>query len=150
MPTVSRPGYSKALLAPTVVAVAAAGTVRATVTGLGSFEDAIIQLKVTTAATEAGDTLDVFVDTSFDRGATWVNVIHFPTVLGNGGAKTYLADLAPGASTGATTIDATADAAAGAVRPGLLGDRIRVRDTAVDVATLANMGFTYGVIGYFQ
>jgi hypothetical protein len=150
MPTVPRPGYSKTLLAPTTVTVAAAGTVRATVTGLGSFEDAIIQLKVTAAATEAGDTLDVFIDTSLDRGATWINVAHFPQVLGTGGAKTYTADLAPGATTGAAPVDVTADAAVNTVRPGILGDRIRVRDTAVDVATLANMSFTYGVIGYFQ
>jgi len=48
-------------------------------------------LNVTAAATAAGDTLDVYVQASCDGGTTWDDFVHFTQVLGNGGAKKYLA-----------------------------------------------------------
>lgn len=117
------------------------------------YDVAVVALKVTAAATEAGDTLDVFVDTSFDGGATWHNVVHFPQVLGNtaiGTGKTYTATLAPAASAGTATTDTSADAAAGAVRPTLLGDQLRVRWTIVDAVTTGNASFTFGVTAFLH
>ena len=51
------------------------------------YQQATFVLNVTAAATEVDDTLDVYIDTSYDGGTTWVNVGHFTQVLGNGGVK---------------------------------------------------------------
>lgn len=124
--------------------VSAAGAL----TGLQLYDSIVILLNVTAAATEAGDTLDVYVDTSLDGGTTWINVVHFPQVLGNGGAKKYTAVLAPQGGQSATATDVSADAAANTVRAGILGDQLRARYTTVDVATTTNMSFTFGVTAF--
>src|SRR5690349_16504004 len=51
----------------------------------------VFQLRVTAAATEVGDLLDVYVQHSVDGGTTAQDFIRFTQVLGNGGAKTYIA-----------------------------------------------------------
>lgn len=136
------------LLASTTVA--AAGTVNGTaVTGLGAFRQAMLLLSVTAAATDANDTLDVYIDTSPDGGTTWVNCIHFTQVVGNGGAVKHWAVLDPGGSPGTSTIAATSDAAAGAVRPSMFCDQLRVRHVTVDPAG-SNMSFTFSVVGFFK
>ena len=53
------------------------------------YRQATVVLNVTAAASEVDDTLDVYVDTSYDGGTTWVNIGHYTQVLGNGGAKEY-------------------------------------------------------------
>lgn len=109
-----------------------------------AWEELIVQLDVTAAATEAGDTLDVYVDTSIDGGTKWVNIIHFTQVLGNGGAKTFMASI-KNDNPGATAVFAvTSDAAAGATRQIGIGDRIRFRAVTVDAST-QNVGFTYSL-----
>lgn len=50
------------------------------------------ELDLTSAATAAGDTLDVTVQTKVDQ-ANWVDVVHFTQALGNGGAKRFLATI---------------------------------------------------------
>lgn len=50
------------------------------------------ELDVTSAATVVGDTLDVTVQTRVDT-VNWVDVVHFTQVLGNGGAKRFLATI---------------------------------------------------------
>lgn len=71
-------------------------------TGAGSFTSTAVRLSertrsaevllnVTAAAAAANDTLDVYVQASVDGGSTWDDFIHFTQVLGNGGAKKYLA-----------------------------------------------------------
>ena len=54
-------------------------------------QSAIFQLTVSAAATDAGDTLDVYVQHTVDGGTTWDDFVHFTQVLGNGGAKKFLA-----------------------------------------------------------
>jgi hypothetical protein len=49
------------------------------------------ELNVTSAATAVGDTFDCYVQTSADAGGTWDDLVHFTQVLGNGGAKKFLA-----------------------------------------------------------
>jgi len=49
-------------------------------------------LDVTAAATAVDDTLDVYVQTMLD-GANWLDVARFTQILGNGGAKRYVAKL---------------------------------------------------------
>lgn len=136
-----------------IITLAAAGTVHAaatTVTGTGvvfreAYREAMVTLTVSAAATGAGDTLDVFIDTSVDGGTTWLNVGHFTQVLGNGGAKTFVMSLRadnPGAS---AVADVTSNAAAGATRQFGIGDRLRYR------STVANSGnFTFGIQAFLK
>lgn len=57
----------------------------------GDVESAVFVLDVTAAATDVGDTLDVYIQHSPDNGATWDDFVHFTQVLGNGGAKKFIA-----------------------------------------------------------
>lgn len=52
---------------------------------------ATLFLDVTAAATGVGDTLNVYVQHSPDGGTTWDDFVSFTQVLGNGGAKQYIA-----------------------------------------------------------
>lgn len=54
-------------------------------------KSAVLLLTVSAAATAAGDLLDVYVQQSPDGGTTWDDFIHFTQVLGNGGAKKFVA-----------------------------------------------------------
>lgn len=51
---------------------------------------AVFQLDVTAAATAAGDTLDVYIQHTVD-GTNYDDFVHFTQVLGDGGAKRFLA-----------------------------------------------------------
>lgn len=114
-----------------------------------AWQQMIIQLDVTSAATDVGDTLDVYVDTSFDGGTKQVNLIHFTQVLGNGGAKTFVAVI-KNDNPGTTAVFATsADAAAGNTRQIGFGDRINFRAVTVDAST-QNVGFTYSIKAFFK
>jgi hypothetical protein len=125
-------------------AQAAAGTLTGDAVVLDQkFDQLIAQLIVSAAATDAGDTLDVYIDTSFDGGTTWVNIGHFTQVLGNGGAKTFVLAIKndnPGAS---AVYDVTSNAAAGATRQIGFGDRLRYRGVMVDADV--DGSFTYEV-----
>lgn len=96
-------------------------------------------LDVTAAATDVGDTLDVYVQTLI--GGNWVDVVHFTQVLGNGGAKRYfskiVADLATAEFENGTSLSAAA------VR-NFLGDAYRVRYAITDAGT-ANASWTFSV-----
>jgi N-acyl-D-aspartate/D-glutamate deacylase len=105
-----------------------------------------ILLDVTAAASEVTDTLDAYIDVLAADGTTWLNAAHFTQVLGNGGAKKYFAVLDP-SNPGTSVIDASADAAAGAVRPGLFGAQLRGRYTIVDGGGVA-ASFTFSVSAY--
>jgi hypothetical protein len=125
-------------------AQAAAGTVTGSAVLLGRhYRELIVQLNVSAAGTDVGDTLDVYVDTTFDGGDTFVNIGHFTQVVGNGGAKKFImsfCNAAPGAS--AVTAVGT-DAAAGATRQIGFGDQIRYRSVMVDAD--ANGSFTHAI-----
>jgi hypothetical protein len=85
-------------------------------------------LDVSAAATDAVDSLDVYVQTKLD-GVNWVDMIHFTQVVGNGGAKRFIAKV-------------SASLAAGNVRH-LLGDEYRVRWDITDADF--NCSFTFSV-----
>lgn len=84
-------------------------------------------LTVSAAATAAGDTLDVYLQSSIDGGTTYDDFVHFTQVLGNGGAKKFIArwmrDLAP---TAALSAPGDATLAAG-VAQGPVGTTWRVK-----------------------
>jgi len=108
----------------------------------------IFLLNVTASATDAGDTLDVYVDFSIDGGTTWINAVHFTQQAGNGAAKKEYAVL-DGTTPGTSVVVATSDAASAAVRPAAFGPLWRARwaiaDTGGDDAS-----HTFGVTGYAQ
>ncbi len=106
----------------------------------------IFLLNVTAAATDADDTLDVYIDWSLD-GTTYINGGHFTQVLGNGGVKKYYMIFDPSAP-GTSVIDATSDAASGAVRPAMFGMYVRGRYVCAEGAGGGASGFTFAVSGY--
>lgn len=118
---------------------------------LGDIGKAIVILDITASATDAGDTLDVLVDFSWDAGVSWYNAIHFTQQAGNGSAKKEMAMLAGAeyATDPDAVLDITADAAAGVVRQGLLGPLARVRSTVVRL-TGEDESHTFSVKIYAQ
>jgi len=112
---------------------------------VGKLKAAIFQLAVSAAATESGDLLDVYVQHSPDDGTTWDDFIHFTQVLGNGGAKKYIAtwlrDVTP-----ESEIKAPADAAlAAGVLQGPIAPLLRVKWVIVDAST-QNASFTLSLV----
>lgn len=116
-----------------------------------TFVEAEFILDVTAAATDAADTLDVYIDFSPDGGISWVNAIHFTQVLGNGGAKKEIAKITAntGLATPTAPLSVAADAASGAVRNISLFECVRYRAVSVD-ATTDNGSFTYSLKGVFR
>lgn len=113
------------------------------------YKELMVQLDVTAAATDVGDTLDVYIDMSIDGGVKWNNIIHFTQVLGNGGVKTFVAVIKndnPGASAVFAT---TADAAAGATRQIGFGNNLRYRAVTVDAGT-QNESFNYTLKAFLK
>lgn len=106
----------------------------------------LVLLDITASATDAGDTLDVYVDVSPDN-STWLNAIHFTQQAGNGAACKQFAVL--DTATAVTVTDVTSDAAAGAVRPGLFGAYVRARWAIADVGG-DDASHTFSVTAYAQ
>lgn len=103
---------------------------------------ALYMLDVTAAATDVGDTLDVYVQSSID-GTNWDDFIHFTQVLGNGGTKKILAAhnaiIAPTTAMGL----AVDGALAAGVKQGPLGTQFRIKHVIVDAD--ADATFTFSV-----
>ena len=100
-----------------------------------------LTLDLTNAATDAADTLNVFVQTKSD-GTNWVDVVHFTEVLGNGSnALRYYSKVAAGTDD-LEFEDGTA-LASGSVRH-LLGIEWRARWAIVDSGN-ADQTFTFSV-----
>ncbi len=100
----------------------------------------IFELDVTAAATDAGDELDVYVQTLVD-GTNWIDVVRFTQLLGNGGAKRFFAKITAAAAE--TMFEAGAALNAGNVR-NLMGDAWRTKHVQVDDST-QNASFTFAV-----
>lgn len=112
----------------------------------GSYRSAMISLVVTSAATLAGDTLDVYIQKNVgpEDSPVWHDFVHFTQVLGNGGAKTHVAQVASDDIT--TPMGALKDAAlAAGVESGPWSDRWRVKWV---VAGTGN--FTFAVYAQLQ
>ena len=101
---------------------------------------------ITASLTDAGDTLDVYVDFSLDN-TTWYNAVHFTQQAGNGADRTEFAVLDP-ANPGTSVINITTDANAAAVRPALFGPYMRARWAIVDDGGNANSSHTFSVLAY--
>ena len=122
----------------------------AAASGIGWARQALILLDVTDLDKDVGDLLDVYIDITPDAGATWINAIHFPQVLGNAAAQKHWAFLNP-ENTGTATINVTTDAAAGVMRQIGLTDSIRVRAVVTpDADDPADHFFTFVVKAYLR
>ena len=111
-------------------------------------------LDVTAAATDAGDLLDVYVQTKAD-GTNWLDVLHFTQIAGTGGTKRYVAKICAGGAL--TEFENGTALSAGGVRH-ILGDDWRVRWEITDLdasgdsgsagdsgSGFSNASFTFGV-----
>lgn len=120
------------------------------VTEIGHFKQAAILLVLTDAAAAAGDTLDCYVDTSYDGGTTWLNAVHFTQILGNGADSiSIVAVLDPGGAPGTAVVATTSDASAGAVRPTLFGNALRLRHVIADGGA-HGQSFTFGATVFLK
>ena len=115
------------LVARTTAGVGQLGTV---IGCMERYKRLIVTCRITASGGVAGDTLDAYVDVSPDN-VLWLNAVHFTQQAGGGAARVEFAILDP-AAPGAVVINATADAAAGVVRPAAWGSYIRARYTIVD------------------
>ena len=113
---------------------------------ISQYSRLVVLLKVTAAATEVGDLLDVYLDVLGGDGSTWINAGRFTQVLGNGGAKTYAAVFEAN-TPGTSIIDVSADLGSAGVRPTLLGDQMRARWAITDAGP-DNASFTFAVTAY--
>jgi len=107
----------------------------------------IVLLDVTASATEAGDTLDVYVDASID-GTTWYNVGRFVQQAGDGSAKKEVMILDP-SNPGVDVFDVTSDCASGKVRPAGFGRYLRGRCVVTEVTT-DNASHTFSLVAWGQ
>jgi len=133
------------------LAASAARTVVAGAVGTAQFIGGerrrfIVLCDITASITDAGDTLDVYVDFSIDN-VTWYNAIQFTQQAGNGAARKEIAVLDP-SNPGAVVIDVTTDAGAGVVRPAVFGAYIRARWTIVEFAGADVATHTFSVVAY--
>jgi hypothetical protein len=133
------------LRAPSASTASETSTAVQVVEDANAFRTALFVLDVSAAATAAGDTLDVYVDTSLD-GITWINAVHFTQVLGNGGAKREIAKLTADPLADPDNVLAVdADAAVTVVRNVGVMPYIRHRSVLVD-ATTDDASFTYSLV----
>lgn len=102
-------------------------------TNLGKYRQLMLLFKTTDVDAAVADTFDLYFDVSPDGGTTWVNVAHFPQLLGNGAdANSHWCVLDPGGAPGTATIAVSSDCAAGVVRPAMFTNYARLRGVLVD------------------
>jgi len=129
---------------PCSAARTASSTASISLSQLGEVDAAVFLLSVSAAATAAGDTLDVYIQQSPDGGTTWDDFVHFTQVLGNGGAKKYVASWTRSV-TPESEMKAPADAGiAAGVLQGAVGNSWRVKWVIVDADT-DDASFTFSV-----
>lgn len=95
---------------------------------LQKYDAALVLLNVTAAATAVGDTLDVYLQKNVSIPGTpiWTDFVHFTQVLGNGGAKQFVAEITQEDITSGLHVVQDAAMTAG-VNGGPWGDMWRVK-----------------------
>lgn len=111
------------------------------VSQLGMYKGGTFVLDVTAAATAAGDTLNVYLQGSYDS-TNYFDFASFTQVLGNGGAKKFRAHIYPGASAGAVAVVTDATMTAGTVIDAYPGPWIRAKWVVVSASA---PNFTFAV-----
>ena len=132
---------SRATTLATVTTAAGAVNTNSSGVRIPEWEHGVVfTLDVTAAATDAGDTLDVTVQSLVD-GTNWLDILHFTQILGNGGALRFSRKILA-SSAEATDINHATALAAGDERH-FLGDAYRVKYVQADVNV--NAAFTFSV-----
>jgi len=145
MVKIERAGETFTLFASAARATAVANSAGTAVQFNGERQKFALLLDHTASGAVAGDTLDVYVDFSFDN-VTWFNAVHFTQLAGDAAANKEFAFL-DSANPGTATISVTSNAASGAVRPAIFGAYIRGRYTLVD-AGAHGQTMTFSLTGY--
>lgn len=101
------------------------------------------ELDVTEAATTSGDTLDVYIQRKTPAG-NWDDVLAFPQVLGDGGAKNFVADVFIDTADMSARAPTDANLSAGTERHVWIGDSLRVKYVINDETT-DDAAFTFAV-----
>jgi len=130
-------------LRASAISAATAGTNGTAVTINGERLIYTFILACTDVATDALDTLDVYIDTLYGT-ATWINAVHFTQIIGTDANTTsFFATVMPenlGVSTNITT-----DCAVGIVR-GIVGSQWRARWVVIDAD--ADASFIWSLTAY--
>ena len=145
----AEPGQAVTILASGAKTTSASGAAVRIMDGHWMPRQVYVVLSTTAHATDAADTLDVYIDTSWD-GSNWLNAIHFTQIAGNAtpAAPLEVALLNGGTSSGGTSVlDPTADQSAGDVAPAHLGPFLRARWAVADSGD-ANTSHTFSVTAY--
>jgi hypothetical protein len=100
----------------------------------------IFTLDVTAAATEVDDTLNVDIQTKIDGTGTWIDVLAFTEVLGNGGALRFIGK----ATAGIDEADYLYASLAASAYKNILGFAWRAKWVVVDAGGSA-ASFTFSV-----
>ena len=111
---------------------------------LGERQAFTVVLDITASATAAGDTLDVYIDGSFDGLTPAFNIVHFPQQAGNAAAARVAAVMGS-ATPGTVTFVVTADVTAGGVRSAARAPYLRARAVLVDGGG-ADTSHTFSVV----
>jgi len=112
--------------------------------GFAWARDYTFTLVVSAAATATADTLNVYVQRLLPDGSTYEDIVSFTQVVGDGGAKKFVADIIPENATGAVAVPGDAALAAGSVKNVYVGDTLRIKWVIVD-ATTDDASFTFAV-----
>jgi hypothetical protein len=112
---------------------------------VGDWQKGLFVLNITASATEAGDTLNVMIDMSYDNGVTWVTAARFTEQAGNGAANVEILQLGADNPTTSVVSGIQSDPASATVRPIMVSPIIRIRWEIADVATLLNQSHTFSV-----
>jgi len=134
-------------LAASAARTATAGTNGTAVYFGGERKRFIVLLNTTNCDTEGTDTLDVYLDWSFDD-STYYNGAHFTQRVGTDAATKEYA-IFDTTTPGAVVIDVTSDANSGVTRPQVFGPYMRARWVIVDGGGTA-ASFTFSVTGWAE
>lgn len=118
------------LLAQTTIGAAVANQLSNVVTGLAGMERLTVSAKFAYGA--GGTTVKAWVQTSFDGGATWVDVMSFAFTTA---AATKVSSVRAQTVVAAAYVPTDGTLADDTIKDGLLGDRLRVKYTTTGTYT---------------
>lgn len=129
------------LLAPATIGAAAAGVLSTPVTDLAAME--FVTLQATFAYGAGGTTVKAWAQTSFDQGATWVDIASFAFTTA---AAKKISSVRATTVVAAAYVGTDATLADDTIKDGLLGDRLRVKFTSTGTYTGATSLAVYAVV----
>lgn len=140
--------FSPALFTLRAAALIANGTETGTGVRVGGhYRRFIILCTRTACGTDAGDSLNIYVDCSLDN-STWFNALRFTSVAGTGAATAKEIAILDPSNPGTSVVVVTSDQASATVAPAVWGPYMRCRAVCVDAD--GNNTFNFSVVAYGQ